>query len=162
MIELNDKQIAEFWHRSYATVDGLWFMKIEEKYGFDTALDIDDEVWMVLPKIQARAMKSITEVGEDLEGLRECLATKLDLEGFEFNAEKTDDNSFKITVTKCPWHERMVKSGRVDLSGKVGSRICRTEYSVWASEFGADTRFELKDQICEGAGACVLLFSDQV
>jgi hypothetical protein len=40
MIELSDKQIAEFWHRSYTSVDGLWFMKVEEKHGFDLALDI--------------------------------------------------------------------------------------------------------------------------
>ncbi len=159
MVELNDKQIAEFWHRSYATVDGLWFMKIEEKYDFDTALDIDDEVWKVLPKIQARALKSMTGIEENLDGLLECLSAKLDLEGFEFKAEKADNSSFKIKITKCPWHERMIKSGRVELSGKVGSRICKTEYSVWASEFGADIRFELKDQICKDASACILAFS---
>ena len=158
MIKLSDKQIAEFWHRSYATVDGLWFMKIEEKYDFDTALDIDDEVWKVLPKIQARAMKSMAGVGKGLDGFRECLSTKLDLEGFEFKEMKAENSSFKITITKCPWHERMIKSGRLELSGKVGSRICRTEYSVWASEFGEDIRFDLEDQICKGAEVCVLSF----
>ena len=100
MIKLSDKQIAEFWHRSYATVDGLWFMKIEEKYDFDTALDIDDEVWKVLPKIQARVMKSMAGAGEGLDGFRECLSTKLDLEGFEFKEMKAENSSFKITITK--------------------------------------------------------------
>ncbi|GAF84732.1 unnamed protein product, partial [marine sediment metagenome] len=62
MIELSNRQIAEFWHRSYASVDGLWFMRVEERYGFDAALDIDNEVWKVLPKIQARMLKSMAGV----------------------------------------------------------------------------------------------------
>jgi MinD superfamily P-loop ATPase len=51
----------------------------------------------------------------------------------------------------------MVKSGREHLSGTVGRRICATEYSVWAAEFG-DIRFELQQQICDGCGQCVLRF----
>ena len=44
MKELTDKQIAAYFHRSYTAADGLWFMKVEEKCGFDTALEIDDQV----------------------------------------------------------------------------------------------------------------------
>ena len=57
MINLTDVQIAEYYHRSFSVVDGLWFMKIEERYGFEAALDIDSEVWKVVPKIQARKLK---------------------------------------------------------------------------------------------------------
>ena len=32
MIELNDKQIAEYFYRCYTSVDGLWFMKVEEVF----------------------------------------------------------------------------------------------------------------------------------
>ena len=160
MIELSSKQIAEFWHRSYASVDGLWFMKVEEKYGFDAALDVDNEVWKVLPKMQARMMKSMGGTGDGIDGLFECLTTKLNLEGFKFEAKKTgNDDGFMITISKCPWHDLMVKSGREELSGRVGSLICNTEYSVWASEFGNNIRFELGDQICMGSGSCVLQFS---
>ena len=92
MIELSSKQIAEFWHRSYASVDGLWFMKVEEKYGFDAALDVDNEVWKVLPKMQARMMKSMGGTGDGIDGLFECLTTKLNLEGFKFEAKKTGND----------------------------------------------------------------------
>ena len=59
MKQLTDQQIAEYFHRSFTAADGLWFVKVEEKYGFDAALEIDNEVWKVLPKIQARKMKSL-------------------------------------------------------------------------------------------------------
>lgn len=157
MIELSAKQIAEYFYRSYTAVDGLWFMKVEEKCGFDATLDIDNEVWKVFPKIQARLLKSMGKLGNGIDALFECLITKLTLERFKFKAEKTG-NSFKITIEECPWHNLMVKSGREKLSEKVGTLVCNTEYSVWASEFGDNIRFELKDQICQGSGSCILLF----
>lgn len=158
MIELSDKQIAEYFYRSYGAIDGLWFMKVEEKYGFDEALDIDNEVWKAFPKIQARLLRSMGKLGKGIDALFECLTTKLTLERFKFKAEKTG-NSFKITVEECPWHNLMVKSGREKLSEKVETIVCNTEYSVWASEFGDDIRFELKAQICKGSGFCMLKFN---
>ncbi len=159
MIELTAEQVVEFWHRSYTSVDGLWFMKVEEKYGFEVALEVDNEVWKVLPKIQARMVKSMGETAQGTEGLLECLSTKLGLEGFTFEAERAaGGDGFKIVISRCPWHEVMVKSGREELSERVGTLICNTEYSVWASEFGDDIRFTLKDQICKKAESCVLQF----
>ncbi len=157
MKELTDKQIAAYFHRSYAAADGLWFMKVEEKCGFDTALEIDDQVWKVLPKIQARMLKSMLLLDEGMNGLAEGIEARLALEGFEFEAEK-DCCSLKVFIKRCPWHELMVKSGREHLSEKVSSLICREENSVWASEFG-DIIFELDEQICRGSNRCVLRFS---
>ncbi|MFC1847593.1 DUF6125 family protein [Chloroflexota bacterium] len=160
MIELNDKQISEFCYRSYTAVDGLWYMKAEEKYGFDAALEIDNEVWKVLPKIQARMLKSIGKMDDGIEALFECLMAKLVLDGFTFKTEKTGNGSgFTVIVDRCPWHDLMVKSGREHLSGKVGDRVCNTEYSVWASEFHDSICFELQSQICKGSESCRLQFS---
>ena len=159
MIELNDKQIADFFHRCYAAVDGLWCMKVEEKYGFDTALEIDNEVFKVMPKIQARKIKELTNTGDGIEALLQCLRTKLTLEGYSYKAEITgNDGSFRIIINECPWHNTMVRSGREQLSPKVGRRICSTEYSVWASEFGDNIRFEPVCRLCEGSESCIIQF----
>ena len=159
MSELNDKQVAEFYRRSYTTVDGLWFMKVEEKYGFEAALDVDNEVWKVLPKIQARMMISMCDQGGGLEALRDCLVTKLTLDGFKFTTEKyTDNRGFRLIIEKCPWHDLLVKSGRENLSGQVGTVVCNSEYSVWAAEFGDKIRFKLQDQLCKQAETCIMQF----
>ena len=160
MIELTDKQIAEYFHRSYTAVDGLWCMKVEEKYGFDIALDIDDEVWKVFPKMQARKLKEFAKLGDGIEALFECLKTKLALDGQEFKAEWNSDGSgFRVVIVRCSGHDIMIRSGREALSPKVGRRICTTEYSVWASEFGDNIRFEQECRICEGAETCIVQFS---
>jgi predicted ArsR family transcriptional regulator len=159
MLELTDRQIGEYFKRSYTAVDGLWFMKVEDKYGFDTALDLDDEVWQVMPKIQARKLKSMANLEDGLDALRECLTAKLVLDGFGFTSEQSNDNgTLKITLSECPWHNIMVKSKREHLSEKVGTRICNTEYSVWAAEFGNTIEFQLQDQICKGQKCCTLVF----
>jgi len=160
MMHLTGEQRAEYWHRSFKTVDGLWFVKVENRYGFETALDIDDEVWKVVPKIQARMLKSMCGLENGISGLFEAVVTKLDLDGFTFEATRSDDGtSFEVAISECPWHSTMIRSGREQLSGMVGTRICSSEYSVWAAEFGDGLTFELGDQICAGCHTCVLKFS---
>ncbi|MGD9519267.1 MAG: DUF6125 family protein, partial [Armatimonadota bacterium] len=40
--------------RAYQAVDGLWFMMVEQADGFPKALQLDEQVWQVLAKIEAR------------------------------------------------------------------------------------------------------------
>jgi len=161
-MELNDQQKAEFYHRCFTTVDGLWFMKVEETYGFETALEIDDAVWRVMPKIQARVLKQSCSQASDIEALYECFTTKQLLEGFTLEAEMDNDNSsFTVKVQRCPWHETMVRSGREHLSGHIGNRICHTECSGWAAEFGDDIEGILEEQICTGSDICRFYFYRQ-
>jgi hypothetical protein len=157
MTKLSSQQVAEYFNRSYKAVDGLWFMKVEEKYEFDVALELDNEVWKVMPKIQARMIKSFLGLGNGSVALFESLVTKLELEGFKFKAEKKE-NGFRLTITDCPWHNLMVKSGRENLAKVVGKTICTTEYKVWSSEFGKTIKFKLKSQKCDESEHCILDF----
>ncbi len=155
-MRLTEKEIAEYFHRSYTAVDGLWFMKVEERLGFEAALQIDAEVWKVLPKIQARMLKAAACLDKGMDGLRQAISVRLEIEGFDFETETFDDE-LRIFVTKCPWHDMMVKSNRKGLSGRVGDLICDLENSVWASELG-NFAFERNAKICQGDERCVLCF----
>ena len=159
-MKLDERQVAKYYHRSYTAVDGLWFMKLEDKYGFDEALQIDREVWKVLPKIQARLLKSMYKMEKGMEALFTCFTAKLTLDGFSFKTQKIKDkNNFRVIIVRCPWHDMMIKSGRESLSGKVGDVICSTEYSVWAAEFGDNISCKLEEQICTGSKVCIVRFN---
>jgi hypothetical protein len=82
LTDLTQEQKTEYFRRSYTAVDGLWFMKVEESLGFDEALRLDEAVWKVLPKIQARALKGMMHLEGGLEGLAQALSARLALEGF--------------------------------------------------------------------------------
>lgn len=170
---LTDEQKTEYFRRSYTAVDGLWFMKVEDKLGFEEALRLDEAVWKVLPKIQARTLKGMMHLPEGLVGLEQALSARLALEGFEFEMVPQEDG-LAVIVKRCPWHDMMIKSGRGALSERVSDIICLVENSVWASEFceeksmpdeekvregeGQKIGFEREERICRGEKRCVLRF----
>jgi hypothetical protein len=157
MFNISNDQIIEFLRRSYTTIDGLWFVKIEEKYGFEAALEIDREVWKVFPKVQARALKSLTGLNTGLEALLACFSTRLALENFTFHFAKSADN-VQIIIEKCSWHEIMIRTARQDLSGRIGKVVCQAECETWAAEFGDDIFFEASERICAGDKKCLFCF----
>jgi len=181
---LNSRHVKEYLQNSYAKVDGLWFLKIEEQLGFEKALDIDLEVWKVMPKIQARYLKSVPEINkiaDNYDKFFECLKIKMKLDNFKINAvrgkqnsgDKINDNKksakhsltleenhvITVTVNSCPWHNLMIKSGRENLSEKIGKMICRNEYSGFAVEFDKNIKFELAERICMGSTCCKFVFT---
>ena len=183
---LNSRQVKEYLQNSYAKVDGLWFLKTEEQFGFEKALELDLEVWKVMPKIQARYLKSVPEINEitdNLDMFLECLKIKMKLDNFITritrsnqnirnkinNSKKSADhglileknNIITVTVNNCPWHNLMIKSGREDLSEKIGNVICRNEYSIFASEFDKNIKFELGDRICNKSICCKFVFTKE-
>ncbi|MBN1643195.1 MAG: L-2-amino-thiazoline-4-carboxylic acid hydrolase [Dehalococcoidales bacterium] len=160
MADLTDKQIADYLYRGFWTVDGLWFMKVEEKFGFDKALEIDEAVWKVLPKIQARKMMELKQSGAGLEALLDCFTARLKIEGFTFRAAKEGDNGFKIVLESCPWCDVMAKSGRQHLAAKIGDVICPSDYGTWAKEFGCQFELDSQSRICRGSRSCVLHFNN--
>lgn len=162
MADLTAQHMIEFFRRSYAAVDGLWFMKAEEKYGFEAALALDQAVWQVMPKIQARALKAMTGQERGIAALCECLTMRLRWEEYGFHVALDDDGQgFALTIRACPWHRLLVKAGREALAAQIGPRICGSEYPIWAAEFGGDIRCELGPLICLGAEACVVRFRQQ-
>jgi hypothetical protein len=154
---VNADELRTYLLRSYTAVDGLWFMKVEEKYGFDAALDLDAAVWAVMPKIQARQLKAALGEGTGIHSLRRCYAQKLALEGFVFEISDKPAG-FEVRITGCPWYEKLLRSNRAHLAEKIGSRICTVEYTAWAGEFGCSYRFSGEEKICGGGKSCVLCF----
>jgi hypothetical protein len=158
MEDLSEKQIINYFSRSYKSVDGLWFMKVEKEFGFDVALKLDKEVWSVMAKIQARLVKSFLNLESGPNALFEGIVKKLDLEGFKFETEK-DANSFRIIIQDCPWYNLMIKNEREYLAELIGKTICPTEYQVWVSELAGSMKFNLILLRCCNSKNCILEFT---
>ncbi|MGB3945079.1 MAG: PUA domain-containing protein, partial [Methanothrix sp.] len=137
--------------------------QVEEMRGFEEALEIDRQVWSVLPKIQARTLREILGAGKGIGGLTECIAAKHSAEGFGFELEAEEGGRLILTISRCPWRDLMARSGRSNLSERVGSVICNAEYSAWAAEFSEEDRrisFFLESRICRGDEVCTFLFEE--
>jgi hypothetical protein len=163
-----NKDVIDYLYQNYTKADGLWFVKVEELYGFDKALKIDREVWKVIPKLQARFIKkrlleSLQNNGNDnLQTVKtllfEALKIKLSLDRFKFKITKSK-TGISAKIFCCPWHEIMIKSQRENLSEKIGSMICTVEYAAFAAEFYPDAVLGISSKLCSGNDSCNFKFS---
>ncbi len=156
MKKLTLKDKIEYLYNCFVKVDGLWFIKAEEEFGFEKALDLDGKVWTVLAKIQARFLKNRLLADNnyhkynyykktyykynDLKLLKAALDIKMQLDGYEFESKlikkdlKQKYSIVEINISKCPWFEILKKSNRSHLSEKLSDKICTTEYFTFANE----------------------------
>jgi len=93
--EIPEDKLADFvfMHlRDMWAVDGLYYLGIEERYGTGSATDIDEKVWEVMGKIEARKIKELFNIeGADIPSLMKALSYSgwaLDLEDKEIIVEK--------------------------------------------------------------------------
>jgi hypothetical protein len=158
-----DRIIADYLRRSYFAADGLWFVKAEERLGFDEALRLDVEVWRVLAKIQARKARELLGIeGRSLGDLVAALRLKFAAEGYDFAAAGQTPGRAEIEITVCPWVELLRKSGREHLAARVADAICPEDFSAWAREFDAEITVSFAGRICDGGAACRVMFKRPV
>jgi len=157
-----DDVVADFLRRSYAAVDGLWFVKIEEADGFARALELDEQVWRIMPKIQARKGRELLGVeGNEAEGLARCFGLKLHADGHEYDISIGPDG-VRARVYHCCWLAAMRKSGRGDLAAAIGERVCTAEGQMWCQEFGGEYQFSLPCRRCDDGEYCEYVFTRTV
>ncbi len=154
---LTSEQIADYLHHSYTRVDGLWFVIAEERFGFDAALALDEAVWKVLPKLQARLLRKQLNLLPDITGLKPALNAKLTLDRYEFELRETD-TGLEAVLGRCPWHELIVRSGRTHIADRVGGVVCSVELPVFAREFNCSCATPCEDRLCRNGAKCVFRF----
>lgn len=151
--------IIEYLRRSYTAVDGLWFVKLEEEFGFDKALEIDEKVWRIMSKIQARKAKELLEIkGNSSEELLQALILKFEAENYQYECLKREPGRLEIAIKNCPWLTILKKAGRLHLAEKVAKSICPPEFASWAKEFGAKSTCQFLSLQCAGDKTCHLTF----
>jgi len=151
--------IVEMLRRSYFAVDGLWYVMVEEEFGPDMAMELDERVWQVMPKIQARKARELIDCQDDSPAaLVRCMALKFAAEGHDYVVRIPAPGEAEIVIRRCPWREVLESSGRTHLGPEIADRICATEGATWAAEFGDGIDFAMTEAICHGADRCRFVF----
>ena len=152
--QFTDAQIADFLRRSYFVMDGLWFVKIEERHGFEQAMALDEAVWDVMSKVQARKARALLGIdGGSIEDLARAFQLKLAAEGHGFDIEVSAREAV-LTVRVCPWYEILKSSGRTSIAEVIADRICKREFGGWAKEFGQGIEVEFGKRLCVESDQC--------
>ncbi len=158
-METGTHRVYEMLQRSYFAVDGLWFVMAEEQFGREKALELDEKVWQVMAKIQARKARELLEIdGDSPAELARCIALKFEAEGHDYHVKIENKDAAEIVITQCPWRDALLSSDRAELGPAIARRICAHEGAGWAAEFSPRIKFELTETLCEGAERCCLRF----
>jgi hypothetical protein len=153
---MEDKVITEYLRRSYFSVDGLWFMMIEKQFSFDKALEIDADVWSILPKIQARKVKEMLSLeGKGVSDFLKAIAVKFEAEEYDYYIEQKNEDHIQLLINRCPWMEILKKAKREHLAPIISNAICPTEFGIWISEFGLDMKLDRQTSACDGSHQCI-------
>jgi hypothetical protein len=156
---MEQKIVSEYLKRSYFALDGLWFMMIEEEFSFDKALEIDEDVWRILPKIQARKVKELLGLeGVGLADFLRAIRVKLEAEGYDYEEKELGNNHVQIVIHQCPWYAILKNANREHLAPRIADAICSLEFRVWLSEFGEKLGFRIESRRCTGEPLCLLDF----
>ena len=118
------------------SVDGLYYIYIEEKYDTESATEIDRKVWELMGKIEARRIKELFEIkGSDIPSMMKALsysAWSLDLEDKEIIVE---GKKAIIRNIKCRVQNTRLKKGL----GEFGCKPVRFGFlKAFAKEFNPE------------------------
>ncbi len=153
---MQEKVIIEYLRRSYTAVDGLWFMMVEDQFSFDKALELDTEVWKVLPKIQARKVKEMLSLkGRGIADFLKAIDVKFQAEEYIYNIETKNDEFIRLVIDRCPWIEILKKAKREHLASVISNAICPTELGVWLREFDLNMELDNRMSFCNGENQCI-------
>lgn len=156
---LTDKQMIELLKRSYAAVDGLWFMMLEKETDFETALKVDAAVWDVLPKIQVRKIVELTGIsGTTPADFLPVLKIKFGLEEYKYQIKENTESRLEIQVDECPWVNLLQKSDRMHIAERLGDEICTRDLKGWAQAFNPRLDIEWAWRRCTEQPGCRFSF----
>ncbi|UCH92289.1 MAG: hypothetical protein JSV88_18605 [Candidatus Aminicenantes bacterium] len=72
-------ELARVYAKNWLAHDGCWFLAAEQKYGMDTAIELDTESWRNFTVIEARRLIDFLQLGENsgIEGMKKALRFRL-------------------------------------------------------------------------------------
>ncbi|MHA1131084.1 MAG: DUF6125 family protein [Candidatus Helarchaeota archaeon] len=157
MIDL-DAHLIRLIQSALTTIDGLWFLEVEEVLGVDKAFEIDLKVWKRYGALIIRRIKKVLSIeSNDLESFLEVLDVICKIDGTQFVIKEKKPNQVKLEIQYCPWWENLKRSNRERLIRcDIVDKIIIPE---WAKSFNPKIQFELLKSLPSGQRTCEWLIT---
>jgi len=121
MEDFSKEALVRLWQAAgklYVGLDGLWYSLIRERYGEDTARELDRELWRREAPLEVRRNREAMNIwGDDVESVLKFL--QVDIGGGaifpEFTCEMKDKNTGILTIKRCLGLEYYERHGETEL-----------------------------------------------
>lgn len=153
-----DERFVKLMRSALTAIDGLWFLEVEEKIGFDEAFEIDIAVWKRYgPIIIKRIKKALSITKTDLDSFLQVLEYLCSIDGTKFDIKDKSPKKAFIRVTHCPWWENLKRSNRENLVRC--DVVDKVIFPEWAKSFNPKIEFLLEKSLPDGHDACEWVIS---
>ncbi|MCX8170252.1 MAG: DUF6125 family protein [Candidatus Methanomethyliaceae archaeon] len=107
-----EMKLLEIFSKNILTLDGYWFLSIEDRFGLEKAIEIDREVWEKFGVSEARRIKNFLKIDE---GNLNDLAKALEFLSYAIVSDpliEKKHNSVVLSIRKCRPQSARIRSGR--------------------------------------------------
>jgi hypothetical protein len=134
------RRCLDFLMRQYRLADAFWFLAVEETFGTEAAVKLNEDVWIKIAPLAAREIKSLFAIeGKGVSAVMEALSYFPWTTIIEYEIEQMGDKKAVLRVPSCPPQEARVRHG-------LGEFPCKArhwgEFSGFAREI--DERVEVQ------------------
>ncbi len=128
---ISDDDLREVAARTYYTIDGLWFLAVEEKYGFDAAFELNQVVWKKAgPIIGKRLLKNLNTKGKpSLQALTELLFADPLIHVHRPEVIELTDLKVVFRFIECPIQVARIRDGKGVYNGIPGCTLLLQAYA---------------------------------
>jgi hypothetical protein len=128
---ISEADLREIAARTYYTIDGLWFLAVEEKYGFDAAFELNQVVWQKAgPIIGKRLLKNLdTKNKSPLQILMEMLFADPLIHVHKPKVIELTDTKVVFRFIECPIQVARIRDGKGVYDGIPGCTLLLQAYA---------------------------------
>ena len=123
--------LREVCSRTFFTIDGLWFLAVEDKYGFETAFEMNQVVWrQASPIIGRRMLKNLDMEGKPpIQQLIELIYADPLMYVHKPEVVEQTDNRAVLHCTECPIQVARIRDGKGVYDGIPGCSLLFESYA---------------------------------
>lgn len=128
---LSYDDLMEVASRTYFTIDGLWFLAVEEQFGFETAFQMNQVVWQkASPILGRRLLKHIDTEGKSPLGiLMEILHADPLMHVHRPAVVELTEKQAVFRCTECPVQTARIRDGKGVYDGIPGCSLLFDAYA---------------------------------
>ncbi len=134
-------KLVEVYAKNWLAHDGCWFLAAEEKYGLETAIELDTRSWACFSPVEARRIMQAFEIPADggVEALEKALSYRLYATVNSQATERVDDSTLRFRMVECRVQQARQRKGLAPFPCK---SVGLVEYSRFAET--VDPRIETR------------------
>lgn len=137
-------KIIQMYSQNFLTLDGLWFLGVEEKFGQEAAVELDRKMWEKFAPVEARRIKetmNLTQGG--LEALYQALTLMTSAWVYGLPDAEEAPGKLILHYRHCPPQDARRRQGLAEFPCKdVGAAIFEKYIQV------IDPRIKVKCLVC--------------